>query len=81
MSLEDLTPGAGARIATLDLPDVDAAMLRAMGLAEGERVCVLRRAPFGGPLHVRVGEASFALARGLACSVTVVLDGPADGPV
>lgn len=46
-------------------------MLRAMGLLEGHRIEVLRLAPLGGPLHVRVGEVSFAIDRSVAASVTV----------
>lgn len=46
-------------------------MLRAMGLFEGERVSMLRVAPFGGPCQVRVGTAAFALDRALAGLVTV----------
>jgi len=50
----------------------EGAMLRAMGLGEGQRVRVLRRAPGGDPLHVRVGSGGeFAVARPLALLVSV----------
>lgn len=46
--------------------------LRAIGLFEGQRVRVLRRALFGGPLHVRVGSGGeFAVDRSLAKSIRV----------
>ena len=72
MSLADLPLGVHAVIARVDLDDVDGALLRAMGLAPGQKVRVLRKAPFGGPLQVRVGEGAFAIARSLARSVEVV---------
>jgi ferrous iron transport protein A len=70
-SLLDLVPGVDAVISVVALEGADAALLRAMGVVEGQPARVLRRAPFGGPLHVRVGEASFALGRPLAAAVMV----------
>lgn len=58
-------------IERLHVGDAEAALLRAMGLAPGERVRVLRVAPFGGPFQVRVGTMAFALDRALARSVAV----------
>ena len=71
MTLAELADEIPAVVARLDLDEVDGAVLRAMGVAEGDAIVVLRRAPFGGPLHVRVGEASFALDRGVAESIIV----------
>ena len=72
MSLVDLPVGAEAVIERLEVvEDVDRALLRAMGLVEGQPIRILRRAPFGGPLQVRVGEAAFALGRALARAVSV----------
>jgi ferrous iron transport protein A len=51
------------------------AWLRAVGIEVGERLTLLRRAAFGGPLHVRTrtgGE--FALNVALARSIFVVAD-------
>jgi ferrous iron transport protein A len=49
-----------------------AAWLRAVGLREGAEITVLRRAPFGGPIHVRTSDGGeFALNRDLARSVAV----------
>ena len=69
--LTELPPGREAVIEAMGLDEREALGLRAMGVAEGRPVVVLRRAPFGGPLHVRVGEAAFALDRSLAARVTV----------
>ena len=46
--------------------------LRAVGIYEGERLRVLRRAPFGGPLHVRTSSGGeFALGGSLAGRIFV----------
>jgi ferrous iron transport protein A len=48
------------------------AWLSAVGIREGEKVTVLRRAAFGGPLHVRTGAGGeFALGRPLARAIRV----------
>ena len=50
------------------------AWLAAVGLHEGEEVSVLRRAAFGGPIHIRTSDGGeFALNRHLARSVGVTL--------
>ena len=45
--------------------------LAELGFMEGERVEVIARAAFGGPLAVRVGTATFALRRAEAAAVRV----------
>lgn len=52
----------------------EASWLRAVGLSEGMTVTVLRKAPLGGPLHVRVsGGAELAVDRELARHIEVQL--------
>ena len=59
-----------APITALRMGEREAAWLRAIGLGEGVEVTVLRRAPLGGPLHVRVsGGAELAVDRELARNV------------
>ena len=71
-ALSDLPNGVDAAIRLLEVADDEAAMLRAMGIAEGQTVQVLRRAPGGDPLHVRLSSGGeFALARPLAMAVQV----------
>lgn len=77
MSLLELRAGQEAIIERIDLGGADGVLLRAMGVSEGQTVRVLRSAPLGGPLHVRVGEAAFALGRELAGAVHVALAGTA----
>ncbi len=71
MTLAELDRGASARIDALP-DDLDAAsQCVSMGLRVGASASVLRRAPFGGPLHVRVGDVELAIGRELAARVTV----------
>ncbi|MCU0656811.1 MAG: ferrous iron transport protein A [Polyangiaceae bacterium] len=75
MSLLELPVEQTATIDQITAGDDDA-LLRAMGLCEGQPVRVLRRAPFGGPLQIRVGEVSFAIGRALASTVLVKVSTP-----
>lgn len=66
-SLAGLALGASRVIASLDVPADDAATLDGIGVSPGRAVTVLRRAPFGGPLHVRVDTGvEVAIDRALA---------------
>jgi Fe2+ transport system protein FeoA len=50
----------------------DAIWLSSVGLEPGEKLVLLRKAPLGDPLHVRMHNgAEFALARALAEAVLV----------
>jgi Fe2+ transport system protein FeoA len=61
-----------AVVESVSLPEAEVEWLRAVGLAEGERLWVLRRAPLRGPLHVRTAlGGEFAVDRSLAASVKV----------
>jgi len=64
--------GKPVRIAKAELEEDIAAWLSAVGLAEGEELIVLRRAAFGGPLHVRLATGGeFAVAREIAQKLDV----------
>jgi ferrous iron transport protein A len=68
--LSGIAIGDTARVIELALEEDLAAWLRAVGIREGECVTVLRRAAFGGPIHVRTSSGGeFALHRALARSV------------
>lgn len=45
--------------------------LQALGVRPGKHVSVIRRAAFGGPLHLRVGSTEFFLRPREAESITV----------
>lgn len=76
-SLAEAKATREVRIVAIELADDEgggsAAWLAAVGLHEGEGVTVLRRAIFGGPLHVRTASGGeFAVARELATHIVVV---------
>jgi ferrous iron transport protein A len=71
-SLASAAIGSRVRIVRARLDADAAAWLSAVGLHEREEVVVLRRAAFGGPLHVRTASGGeFALAEELAVRLDV----------
>jgi ferrous iron transport protein A len=71
-SLDEVAVGVSARVDAVRLDADVSAWLAAVGIAKGENVVVLRRAAFGGPIHVRTGSGGeFAVARALARAITV----------
>ena len=71
-SLALAPPGSAVLVTALALEADLTAWVRAVGIREGERVVVLRRAAFGGPIHVRTASGGeFALGRSVAHSVVV----------
>ena len=72
MTLADAETGRRLRIERVDLETTAKEWLDAVGLHEGEELIVLRRASFGGPLHVRTTSGGeFAVAHELATHITV----------
>jgi ferrous iron transport protein A len=75
MSLLTLALASPARIVALNLDESAASRVRAVGVFEDETIVVLRRAPFGGPLHVRTGSGGeFALDRRIADAIDVTVE-------
>ncbi|MEP6691754.1 MAG: metal-dependent transcriptional regulator [Gemmatimonadaceae bacterium] len=71
-SLADLAPGTRARV--VQVGDDDAPRLRylaELGLVPGAAVTIVDRAPFGGPIRVKVGRAERVVGPALAASVLV----------
>jgi ferrous iron transport protein A len=71
-SLAALELGVVGAVVLVDLEEDLMRWLAAIGIARGDRVTVLRRAPFGGPIHLRThtgGE--FAVDRSLALRIHV----------
>jgi ferrous iron transport protein A len=78
LTLAEAALGRRLRISTVELERDDAQWLDAVGLHEGEALVVLRRAVFGGPVHVRTSSGGeFALARELAAKIVVHDEGAA----
>lgn len=63
VQLADLAPGASATIASLSADPGLRQRLEALGFRPGQRVQLLRRAWWAGPLHVRVGMTELMLRR------------------
>jgi ferrous iron transport protein A len=71
--LSSASPGQRVRILRIEQDDEHAAWLRAVGMHEDAEVIVLRRAPFGGPIHLRSSDGGeFAIHRDLARCIEVV---------
>jgi len=74
-SLDELHDGAGGRFVRVS--DSDPEMLRYLveqGVSLGDRLDVIGRQPFGGPVFVRVGERELALGGRLAKAMRIDLD-------
>jgi len=61
MTLNRLHPGESGTILALEASEELYQRLVALGLCIGKSVRLLRRARFGGPLHVRVGTTELML--------------------
>lgn len=79
--LSALAPGRAASVVVVSLDAHLVRWLEAIGIGAGDRVTVLRRAAFGGPIHLRTqtgGE--FAIDRALAANIHVEADVAAPDP-
>ena len=63
MNLEQLPVGQLACIASVDAEDPVMLRLMEMGLVPGTPIAVRKRAPFGGPLELRVRDYLLSLRR------------------
>lgn len=71
-TLAALDPGAMATVVAVKLEDDLSRWLAAIGIGCGDRVTVLRRAPFGGPIHLRThAGGELAIDRALAGAIRV----------
>ena len=73
VTLDKLQDGQSATIQGLRLTESTAVRLMEMGLFEGSRVKVLRRAPMGDPLEIEIGDYRLSLRKDEACLVDVTL--------
>lgn len=67
--LADIAPGAEIRITGYAAESAYTAQLRRLGLVPGTLVKIIRRAPLGDPLEVRVRGYSLALRPSEACDL------------
>jgi ferrous iron transport protein A len=61
--LSALSPGIPARVARVHAEGALLHRMEALGLCSGNLLQVLRRAAFGGPLHLRIGATELLLRR------------------
>lgn len=73
LTLDRLGPGERATILALGGGEDLQRRLRALGLRVGEAVSLLRHAPLGGPLHLRVGTTELMLRAVTAQSILIAV--------
>jgi Fe2+ transport system protein FeoA len=71
--LDKLKDGQSGTIGGMQLQQSATVRLMEMGLFEGSRVTVLRRAPMGDPMEIQVGDYRLSLRRDEAALVDVTL--------
>ncbi|HTP46469.1 MAG TPA: FeoA family protein [Casimicrobiaceae bacterium] len=69
MTLDRLGPQHSAAIAAVEATGMAGERMAALGLLPGRQVVLLRRAPFGGPLHLRIGPTELMIRRADARAV------------
>jgi Fe2+ transport system protein FeoA len=74
-TLDQLRPGQHGRIAAVGGSGSLMQRLMEMGLLEGEPVELVRFAPLGDPLEIRLRDYRLSLRKAEAACVTVVVDG------
>lgn len=78
MTLADIPVRTPVTVTAFTLPDDDRRRLTELGIRHGVQVEVLRRAPFGGPLALRVAGGLLAL-RATQAEQILVAQEPTDG--
>ncbi len=63
LSLDLLLTNHSASIVSVSASGMALERMAALGLQPGRRVAMLRRAPFGGPLHLRIGPTELMIRR------------------
>jgi ferrous iron transport protein A len=69
MTLDRLGVHLSGAIAAVHASGMAGERMAALGLLPGRRVLLLRRAPFGGPLHLRIGPTELMIRRADARAV------------
>ncbi|NOU26605.1 MAG: ferrous iron transport protein A [Polyangiaceae bacterium] len=68
--LDNVPVGQTIRVRAVSLSSEEREWLGAVGIVAGEVLTVLRRAAFGGPMHVRTEDGGeFAIAQSLAAAI------------
>jgi Fe2+ transport system protein FeoA len=72
--LTELEPQVTARIAQILNGHGALQYLHEIGMHSGDYVEVVRKAPFGGPIHIRCNGQDFALGRELTAKILVEIE-------
>ena len=72
MTLADVPVGKTAIIKSIEFDELFCTRCFALGLRCGVEVTVLRIAPLGGPMHVRLGTTELVLRKTLASLIKVL---------
>ena len=71
LTLDHLAPDHSGAITAVNASGMAGERMAALGLIPGRRVALLRRAPFGGPLHLRIGPTELMIRRADARAVVL----------
>ena len=71
LTLDHLAPEHSGSITAVHASGMAGERMAALGLIPGKRVVMLRRAPFGGPLHLRIGPTELMIRRADARAVVL----------
>ena len=71
MKLSELAIGQSATVTAVHVPAALRERLRMLNVAEGGKICLLRRAPFGGGLLLKAAGVRLALRDTLAARIEV----------
>ena len=74
VTLDELPSDTDARVLALSGDAFLRERLAELGFVPGTAVCVVRRAPLGDPLHVRVRGGGFAVRKDEAACITVAVE-------
>lgn len=74
MTLDEVPTRTPVLVTTLTMPTPDQQRLTELGLRHGARVEVLRRAPFGGPIALRIGDGGLLALRPAQAAWIVVAE-------
>ena len=75
MTLDQVPARTPVTVAAVTAHPAEQRRLTELGLRHGARVEVIRRAPFGGPLALRVADGLLALRRSQAGGIAVIEEG------
>jgi len=75
LTLRDLAPGSHGRVTGFDLPSEKSHRLLEMGLTTGTRLQVVRLAPLGDPIEIKVRGYHLSLRKDEAAGIHIETEG------